>query len=329
MLKYILHGPALAPAPPLCPQPPAAGSASSWSCPHGGPGAPEVAGQGAPTPCEGPGWCGGHGAHPQCSARVPRGLALAGLLRLGQAEHPPGQHRGLSAQNAQLGTASAGGAEAFSLTRPWGPLGCLLGRLRAWCFTGRLYGHSPGQLGCAPLPEPPQCPSSSTHLAPAPRICSRSSLPTQPTAVPMGWALSPRAGHYPPGWALSPWAAHSPGHAPWGTRSLRSPSRALRQAAASTLSSASASSIHGSGSLTQGKVTPVTDYFLNSGRAGTWPSNFPPSEAELRAGRGGEEAEGREINQVMNCLGARLASSVSCDLEALFLLHLPGRAGAW
>lgn len=137
----------------------------------------------------------------------------------------------------------------------------------------------------------------------------------QPMAVPMARLLSP-------------WAGHSPGRAPWGTRSLRSPSRALRQAAASTLPSASASSIHGSGSLTQGKVTPVTDYFLNSGRAGTWPSNFPPSEAELRAGRGGEEAEGREINQVMNCLGARLASSVSCDLEALFLLHLPGRAGA-
>lgn len=137
----------------------------------------------------------------------------------------------------------------------------------------------------------------------------------------------------------SPWLSPWPGCCPHGLVTLLAVPRGVPAASdhppehcarlqPSTLPSASASSIHGSGSLTQGKVTPVTDYFLNSGRAGTWPSNFPPSEAELRAGRGGEEAEGREINQVMNCLGARLASSVSCDLEALFLLHLPGRAGA-
>lgn len=144
----------------------------------------------------------------------------------------------------------------------------------------------------------------------------------QPMAVPVARLLSPWAGHYPHGLvtllAVPRGVPGASDHPPEHCARLQP----------STLPSASASSIHGSGSLTQGKVTPVTDYFLNSGRAGTWPSNFPPSEAELRAGRGGEEAEGREINQVMNCLGARLASSVSCDLEALFLLHLPGRAGA-
>lgn len=42
--------------------------------------------------------------------------------------------------------------------------------------------------------------------------------------------------------------------------------------------SVSISSVHGSGSgasRTRGKVTPVTDYFLNSARAGLWPSRFP------------------------------------------------------
>lgn len=55
----------------------------------------------------------------------------------------------------------------------------------------------------------------------------------------------------------------------------------------------------------RGKVTPVTDYFLNSARAGPRPSRFPPGGRAV-CWRCWGEAEGSQINQVMDGLVARL-----------------------
>lgn len=55
----------------------------------------------------------------------------------------------------------------------------------------------------------------------------------------------------------------------------------------------------------RGKVTPVTDYFLNPARAGPRPSRFPPGGRAVCWRRWGE-AEGTQINQVMDGLVARL-----------------------
>ena len=46
-----------------------------------------------------------------------------------------------------------------------------------------------------------------------------------------------------------------------------------------------------------GKGDPGTDYSLNSGRGGTWPSGSPLGVRAVR-GEGAEEAEGRGTNQV-------------------------------
>lgn len=77
---------------------------------------------------------------------------------------------------------------------------------------------SPARASPPPIFQHPPCPSAQDLLPELPAHAAHG-CPRGQAAVPMGWALSPRAGH-------------SPGRAPWGTRSLRSPSRALRQAAA-------------------------------------------------------------------------------------------------